>query len=59
MYVSICCIDRVLLVVVAIQPLAYGDGILDNVGTTMVIGIEYTIVPINAKTINIVYKFLS
>ena len=45
--------------VVAIQPLAYGDGVLDIMGTTMVIGTKYTIVPIKVKIVNVVYKFLS
>ena len=52
--VSICCIDRVFLVVVAIQPLAYGDGVLDIVGTTMVTSTKYAILPIKVKIVNVV-----
>ena len=40
--------------VVAIQPLAYGDGVLDIVGTTMVTSTEYTILPIKVKIVNVV-----
>ena len=47
-------LDLVSLVVVVIQPLAYGDGVLDIVGTTMVTSTEYTILPIKVKTINVV-----
>ena len=50
-------LDFVLLVVVAIQPLAYGDGVLDIVGTTMVTSTKYTILPIKVKTVNVVYNF--
>ena len=47
-------LDLVSLVVFAIQPLAYGDGVLDIVGTTMVTSTEYTILPIKVKIVNVV-----
>ena len=39
---------------VAIQPLAYGDGVLDIVGTTLVTSTEYTILPVKVKIVNVV-----
>ena len=47
-------LDLVSLVVVATLPHAYGDGVLDIVGTTMVIGTEYNILPVKVKTVNVV-----
>ena len=47
-------LDFVLLLVVAIKPLSYGDGVLEIVGTTMVTSIEYTILPIKFKIVNVV-----
>ena len=39
---------------VAIQPLAYGYGVLEIVGTTTVIGTWYTMLPIKVKIVNVV-----
>ena len=36
------------------QPLAYGDGVLDIVGTTMLIGTEHTNLLVKVKIVNVV-----